>query len=426
MQDIPSSPVARVEAASAVNIPFAIENAFPVRAPEQFVPETPQPVTQRERIGTIDVVRGMALMGILVMNIGAFSGPFDMYINPLSVGNHRSWNLAAWTVRWIFFEGKMRAAFSILFGAGVILFTERAERRGARNIADVFTRRNMWLVLFGVLHFYFIWFGDILYYYGLTALLFLYPCRNVRVRNLLIAGAAVLLLGMASDVYENLDGLRERDAGIAAQAQQAAGKKLDQQQQEALKKWNETLDRRKKMREDDLKAMRGNYLQQVKWRAAFGPKVQGLYYYRFGFADALGMMLIGMGLYRMGFLTGGLSLRTYGWIIFAGYVMSIPINGLEAYGLVRDNFRESAWWGLYHVGRLTGGLANMAVVVVYVRPDAFNGSREDSPPSGRQLSRTICSPAWLAVCSSTDLAASTESSNTTSSSQWCSSCGCST
>ncbi len=73
----------------------------------------------------------------------------------------------------------MRAAFSMLFGAGVILLTERAERRGSRDIADIFLRRNMWLMLFGVLHFYLVWMGDILYYYGITALLFLYPCRKL-------------------------------------------------------------------------------------------------------------------------------------------------------------------------------------------------------------------------------------------------------
>ena len=196
MQDITSSPVSRLDAsAAAVTVASGFENAPSVTPIDQFGPESPHPVTQRERIATIDIVRGVALMGILVMNIGAFSGPIQMYVNPLSVGNHRTLNLAAWIVRWILFEGKMRAAFSILFGAGVILMTERAEHRGSRNIADVFCRRNMWLVLFGVLHFYFIWGGDILYYYGLTALLFLYPCRNLRYRTLFIAGSAVLLLG---------------------------------------------------------------------------------------------------------------------------------------------------------------------------------------------------------------------------------------
>ena len=66
-------------------------------------------------------------MGILLMNIGSSACPWQMYWNPLSVGHHRDLNLTAWVIRWMFFEGKMRALFSMLFGAGVILLTERAD-----------------------------------------------------------------------------------------------------------------------------------------------------------------------------------------------------------------------------------------------------------------------------------------------------------
>jgi uncharacterized protein len=369
LQDITSSPVPRVEASAASLVePIGTLGGSSVVETVEQTGSLPQPVTQRERIPTIDVVRGVALMGILLMNIAAFSGPFEMYVNPLVVGHHRTYNLVAWTIRWVLFEGKMRAAFSMLFGAGVILLTERAERRGSRNIADIFLRRNMWLVLFGVLHFYFIWFGDILYAYGLTALLFLYPCRHVRFRNLLIAGAAVLLIGVGTDAYFAVDGIRERNQGQAAQALTNSGKKLTQQQQDALKKWNDTLEKRKKDREDDLKAMRGSYLAQLKWRAQWGPRVQAMFYYKFGFTDVLGMMLIGMGLYRMGFLTGALSYRIYGWVIACGYLLSLPINGFESWGLIRDNFQqESAWWVLYQLGRVTGAAANVALVVVIAK-----------------------------------------------------------
>ena len=368
MQDITSSPVPRIEASvAAVAQPIAAYAAPSITtAPEQTI-EAPRPVSQRERIPTIDIVRGMALLGILLMNIGGFSGPFEMYINPLAVGNHRTSNLVAWVIRWVFFEGKMRAAFSMLFGAGVILLTERAERRRSTQVADIFTRRNMWLVLFGVLHFYFIWFGDILFAYGLTALIFLFPCRKLPVRNLLIAGAAVLLIGVATDVYFSLDDVRERNQGLAAQALVNSGHKLTQQQQDALKKWNDTLEKRKKYHDDDLKGMRGSYLEQLKYRAQWGPRIQALYYYRFGFTDALAMMLIGMGLYRMGFLTGDLSYRFYGWVIALGYLLSIPMNGAEAIGMIRINFEHTAWDVFYQFGRVTGAIANIALIVVIAK-----------------------------------------------------------
>ena len=353
-----------IETASAVAEPLGGYPTTVVLDPEPAAEPVPLPVSQRERIPTIDVVRGVALMGILLMNIASFSGPLEMYINPLMVGHHRTSNLVAWTLRWVLFEGKMRAAFSMLFGAGVILLTERAERRGAKNVADIFLRRNMWLVLFGVLHFYFVWAGDILYYYGLSALLFLYPCRKVRPRNLLIAGALVLALGVAADIYQSLDGIRSRNQGEAAKALQASGKKLTQDQQDALKKWNDALEHRKKAHDDDLKAMRGSYRDIIQWHAHWGPAIQAKDYYMFGFADVLAMMLIGMGLYRMGFLTGAQSSRVYAWTIAIGYLLSIPINGFEAWGLIRANFQpETAWWVLYQVGRLTGAVANVALVV---------------------------------------------------------------
>ncbi|HEY2467717.1 MAG TPA: DUF418 domain-containing protein [Terracidiphilus sp.] len=354
-----------VETASAVAEPLSAPATTVPVEPEQPPEPAPRPVTQRERIPTIDVIRGVALMGILLMNIAAFSGPFDMYVNPLAVPGHRSYNIFAWAIRWVLFEGKMRAAFSMLFGAGVILLTERAERRGSRNVADIFLRRNMWLVLFGVLHFYFVWWGDILYYYGLTALLFLYPCRKLRFRNLFIAGALVLAIGVGSDVYFGLSAIRTRKQGEAAQTLQAAGKKLTQAQQDALKNWTDVLEHRKKTNEADLKANRGSYLDLLKWHAELGPRVQATSYYEFGFTDVLGMMILGMGLYRMGFLTGALSFRAYAWTIGVGFLLSIPINGVETWGMIRDNFQpETVWWVLYQLGRLTGAVANVAVIVI--------------------------------------------------------------
>ena len=109
-----------------------------------------QPVTRAERISSMDVLRGFSLMGILVMNITDFAYGYSNYAFPLSTvkpvfdGPHWKINTAAWFMRWIFAEGKMRALFSMLLGAGGILLTERALARGAGiRAADIYTRRNM-------------------------------------------------------------------------------------------------------------------------------------------------------------------------------------------------------------------------------------------------------------------------------------------
>src|ERR1700761_4844030 len=160
-----------------------------------------RPVEASERISSVDVLRGFSLMGILVMNITAFGGPFWNYLFPLTTvkpvfnGPHWKLNTVAWFLRSILAEGKMGALFSMLFGAGVILLTGRAESRGAGvRTADIFTRRNMWLALFGMVHCYLIWNGDILYFYGITALIFLFPFRNLKPKKLLWIGGIILLI----------------------------------------------------------------------------------------------------------------------------------------------------------------------------------------------------------------------------------------
>lgn len=77
------------------------------------------------------------------------------------------------------------------------------------------------------------------------------------------------------------------------------------------------------------------------------------------------MMLIGMGLYRLGFLTGMLSYRAYAWTIVGGFLISLPANGAESVGMIRANFEpETPWWLLYQLGRLAGALALVSIVIV--------------------------------------------------------------
>ena len=100
-------------------------------------------------------------MGILAMNIVAFAMPFQAYMNPTAYGMESGADLGSWLVSFIFIDGKMRGLFSFLFGASTLLVIERAEASG-ESPARVHYARMFWLLVFGLLHFYFIWFGDIL------------------------------------------------------------------------------------------------------------------------------------------------------------------------------------------------------------------------------------------------------------------------
>src|SRR5687767_8317647 len=145
-----------------------------------------------KRLESLDFIRGCALFGILLMNIvGMGLGP--AYDNPTIAGGDTGINLQTWMFFNIGFEGTQRALFSILFGAGVILLSSRMEQSSGTEAADVFFRRNLLLIAFGLFNAWILlWTGDILYYYGITAL-FLYAFRKLPGRTLLGIGIGTLL-----------------------------------------------------------------------------------------------------------------------------------------------------------------------------------------------------------------------------------------
>src|SRR5580698_6695997 len=122
------TPVTVSTGLSEARIPFAADEEL--AGPPYF----PAPVKRTERISSLDVLRGFALLGILVVNMDDFAGPSARHDIPLAsafVGPHAHWNLITLFLKWTLIETKMRALFSMLFGAGVILLTSRAEKRGA-------------------------------------------------------------------------------------------------------------------------------------------------------------------------------------------------------------------------------------------------------------------------------------------------------
>ncbi len=362
--------------------------AVPTGAPEELAGPphpTTEPVTQAERFSSVDTLRGFALMGILLMNITAFGMPGWNYMFPLTTvkpvfnGPHWQLNTAAWFLRWIFAEGKMRALFSMLFGAGVILLSGRAERRGAGlRTADIFLRRNMWLTVFGMIHAYLIWNGDILFYYGTTALLFLFPFRNLSAKKLLWTGGIVLLLNTVLGMGAMYIGMNKtKAASDKALAAQVAHHTLNDDQKDAIKAWEKIQgdyrpDQKKLYK--DIATHQHGFFAVVADEASdtFKGETQGEYT---GFADWLGMMLVGMGLLRVGFFTLKLSTRTYALIALIGLGVSWPVVGYGCYQAWHSGFdlfttmRSLAF--TYDLGRIGGALGNAALILLCLRAGLF-------------------------------------------------------
>ena len=134
---------------------------------------TLKPVLESQRVDSVDILRGVALLGILVINIDFFALPGTIFFDPSSAGGFEGLDLLTWKFGTLFFLQKMMAIFSMLFGAGVILMHQRAEGAGRSGFAGVWYRRTFWLLLLGLVHAYLMWYGSILVALGHVALVML-------------------------------------------------------------------------------------------------------------------------------------------------------------------------------------------------------------------------------------------------------------
>src|SRR6516164_5861123 len=204
--------------------------------PELDVSPAPAPVSDAERVKLVDALRGVALLGILLMNIEGFAMPeyFSESFNS-DPANVNFWVSAVISVG---FEGKMRALFGMIFGAGILLFVSKKEQAG-RSVTGLFYRRMFWLVLFGLIHAHLIlWIGDILYLYGFCGML-VYLCRKVRPIYLVLGVPLVAVLDFTAGTlfYQQLRD--RRIAYVEASAAAAANRPLTEAQKDALAQWRE-------------------------------------------------------------------------------------------------------------------------------------------------------------------------------------------
>src|SRR5678816_2869667 len=163
------------------------------------------PVSQQERIIILDSLRGIAILGILLMNIPGFALPDPALYDP-SVLNEAGTNFKTWYfIEW-FMEGSQRALFSMLFGAGIILFITRQEKK-VEGLwpTDYFLRRQLWLLVFGLFNaFVLLWFWDILFQYAIIGIV-MFAFRRLSPKTLIIGAVLSLLLMTAR---ENVDAYR--------------------------------------------------------------------------------------------------------------------------------------------------------------------------------------------------------------------------
>lgn len=327
------------------------------------------PVAQR--IEALDVVRGVALFGILLMNITAFGLP-HAYSNPNNAGGAAGANLWAWIITQMGFEGTQRGLFSLLFGASVILLTTRLEASGRSDAADIFFRRNLWLIGFGFVNaFILVWYGDILYAYGVVAL-FVFAFRKLAARWLVLIGVGSLFLGALWNVYDATRLIDKHQAHGEASAAQASGATLTEEQTEALTAWQEARSEFKATPEEVEEAIQqrtSGYGTAFMHTANINAFWQSWGMYRY-FFDIFGMMLIGMALYRQGVLTLERPTRLYWLLVGGGYGVGLAVNYFETRWILDHEFSAVAFAQAnitYDLGRLAMTIGHLGALLLFVR-----------------------------------------------------------
>ena len=260
-------------------------------APDQAVPRA----MAGNRIASLDFIRGIAVMGILAANIIAFGQPFAAYMYPDAfLVPHSEAEQWMWIAQFVLIDGKMRGLFTLLFGAGLYLFMEKAWSRGEGRALQA--RRLGWLLLFGLGHFFLIWRGDILTFYALFGLVSLaairWAAKTQLVVGLLGYAAGVVLVGsfMLSPYVIAETEFGEQPAYAEMREQLAAdkGRALD----------HEMVEYRI--------ISEGSYGDFVAHNVIDHKGDLPFNIFVFGF-ETLPLMLIGMALYRFGLFSGAMN-----------------------------------------------------------------------------------------------------------------------
>ena len=265
------------------------------------------PVSPPERIASLDVLRGVALLGILLLNVASFSMPQPAYLAPtLGGGPLTGGNYAVWVAQRIVGDQRFMSIFAMLFGAGVCISTGRYASRGA-DVARLHYRRMTGLLAIGLLHGYLLWYGDVLVSYAVIAMLvFVLRDRPPRQLAWLAAGLIgvgwLLALPSAADTW--------------AAAREDPSRYENWIGADAFDLTAETADYRGGYA-DELRRRVGQTINEEMFSVViYGPRIAGL-------------MLLGMAFYKRGLLDGrspaGPSLK----LAAAGFAVGLPLAALD-------------------------------------------------------------------------------------------------
>ena len=319
----------------------------------------------QKRIVSLDMLRGVAVLGILVMNIQSFSMPTAAYINPTAYGDLNGLNRWIWILSHLLASEKFISIFSMLFGAGVLIFAENATEKG-QNFALLHYRRMAWLLVFGLLHGYLLWYGDILFTYGLCGML-LFVFRKLPPKKLIWIGLGFFLVPMVLDTL--------------------FASSMPNWPKESLSSTMQSWRPEEAYIQQTLNAYRGGWMEQMEQRVPGYLFMQTGLFFMQTFWRATSMMLLGLALFKWQVLSAG---RSAGWYLRLTLVGLIPGMLLSSTG-VALNFRMQ--WSMEfsmflgkqfnYLGSVLTALGYVGLVMLTVKLSSFRGVKNTLAAVGR-------------------------------------------
>lgn len=306
---------------------------------------------------SLDAMRGFAVMGILAMNIIGFAMPEWAYITPAAYGTETAADQVSWLFSFIFIDGKMRGLFSLLFGASMMLVIDRATMKG-ESAAQVHYSRMGWLALFGLAHYFFLWFGDILFLYAIVGMIAFWfrdwsPERLIKVA-LIIFAVGLLFWGLQFGGLQLWQYFATRPDATAEMARQ----------------YREMMDGPDFAFNiaPDLALHRGSYAGILTDKMSnWSVPLQTLYLH---ICETLPLMMIGMAINKNGFITGNWVAADYRrWVyrlLPLGLLLTIV---LAAWMAATDFDRVNAltiffFWGAIPRFLMTIGYAALLILII--------------------------------------------------------------
>jgi uncharacterized protein len=328
-------------------------------------------IGEQHRIASLDAVRGMAVCGILLMNIVVLGHPGGAYNDPTFFGREGPADMAAWLFNFVFSEGKMRALFTMLFGASMVLIADRAEAREPGSAVETHLRRMFWLFIFGMIHAWLIWYGDILVQYAVGGALGLLLWR-LRSRTLWIVFLALIGIELLQHWDAHLQGATRVALTARQEAEQAAS---------------------------EIARYRGSFAEVFAVRARMTVYFQTVLLPAYT-PEILAYIALGILFYRNGFLTGGWSNRGYRTTLAIGYLVAAPLNLPLAWMLVDGDFGP----GLGPLAEAGGlvlrpfvALAHAAAVILLLRSGRLRWLSDRLEAAGRMAFSNYIGTSLLAT-----------------------------